>query len=339
MSMARLLLKLGASSSQADLHGCTVFHRYVEHAKTELIDTLWELDKTGVKAALNHLIIGSSYWSPQAVSPLHTAIGNGNSMLVIRLLEAGADANIDFESWLRAAKFSSGMEKRLQSYEQNKTLYHKSVQQPLMVALRNSPDPELAVRLLEGGADHNTMTQVSYELLTNEWQRRYNKGETALDVVRDHIENLRKYSGEKFLAVKPELQEGTDEYLASLDKGSFLYWVASQDVKAKKEQYEKSLKSYEKSVKDFEAQKGAAEKKQAIEEALAGMEKVEALLLGMGAQTFKELHPDLETNTNQNNYNSSQSKTDDAKKPYTYSLSFHNTTDVTDTRRPAYEEL
>ena len=338
--MARLLLKLGASSSQADLHGCTAFHRYVEHAETEMVDTLWELDKTGVKAALNHLILGSSYWNAQAVSPLHTAIVNGNSMLVIRLLEAGANANIDFDSWLRAAKFSSSMENRLQSYDQNKALYHRSVHQPLMVALRNSPDPDMAVRLLEGGANPNAMTQISYQLLTDEWQRRYNKGETALDVVRDHIENLRKYSGETFSVAKPELQEGMDEYLASLDRGSFIYWLAFSAVKSKKEQHTEAMKNYEKSVKSFDELKGVSEKKEAIEEALVGMEKIEALLLEKGAKTFKELYPDLETNSERrgNNYNS-QSKAVDPKKLFTYKLSFSNTTDVTEKRQQAYEEL
>ncbi|KAK0647124.1 hypothetical protein B0T16DRAFT_354017 [Cercophora newfieldiana] len=341
-SMAQLLLKLGASSSQADLHGCTAFHRYVEHAETEMIDTLWELDKTGVKAALNHLIMGTSYWRPEAVSPLHTAIANGNSMLVMRLLEAGANPNIDFDSWLRAAKFAPGMEKRLRSYEENLSTYHRSVHQPLVVALRNSPDPDMALRLLEGGADPNSMTQVSYQLLKDEWQRRYNKGETALDIVRSHIKKLRKYKGEKFEDAKPELPEGMDKYLASLDKGSFLYWMASGNVETKKESYKVAMENYERSLKNFEERKGVSEKKKAIEDALAGMEKVEVLLLDKGAKTFKELHPDIETNLNNNNSrssSSSQPKADEAKKPYTYTLSFYNTNDVTEKRRQAYTEL
>jgi hypothetical protein len=338
--MARLLLKLGASSSQADLHGCTAFHRYVEHAETEMIDTLWELDKTGVKAALNHLIMGTSYWRPEVVSPLHTAIANGNSMLVIRLLAAGANPDIDFDSWLRAAKFAPGMENRLRSYEENLTMYHRSVHQPLVVALRHSLDPELALRLLEGGADPNSMTQISYQLLRDEWQRRYNKGETALDIVRSHIKNLRKYTGEKVESIMPELPECMDEYLASLDKDSFLYWMASKNVNAKKESHKVAMKGYEKSLKDFEEMKGVSEKKKVIEEALAGMEKVEALLLEKGAKTFKALHPEIETDTNNNNRSSnSQSKTDEAKKPYTYKLSFYNTTDVTEKRHQAYTEL
>ncbi|KAK3372674.1 hypothetical protein B0H63DRAFT_564053 [Podospora didyma] len=340
-SMAGLLLKLGASSSQADLHGCTAFHRYVEHAETEMIDTLWGLDKTGVKAALNHLILGTSYWDPGAISPLHTAIGNGDSILVMKLLEAGANPDIDFDSWLRAAKFSPKLEGRLQSYDQNMVLYHRSVEQPLMVALRSSPDPDMALQLLRGGADPNTMTPISYQLLTDLWQRSYNKGETVLDVVRTHMENLRKYSGEKFPGgAKPELQEGMDEYLSGLDEGSHLYWLASEDVKTKKERHEEAIKKYEKEVKQFEELKGLAEKKQAIQEALEGMEEIEAFLMEKGAKTFKELHPDIETQARQNNHYHPHSKADDdAKKPYKYTLKLNGTTDVTEKRRKAYEEL
>ncbi|KAK0624036.1 hypothetical protein B0T14DRAFT_428976 [Immersiella caudata] len=339
-SMARLLLKLGASSSQADLHGCTALHRYVEHAETEMIDTLWELDKTGVKAALNHLIIGISYWNPQAVSPLHTAITNGNSMLVLRLLEAGANPNIDFESWLRAAKFAPGMDQRLQSYDENQVTYRRSVHQPLIVALRNSPDPEMALRLLEGGADPNSMTQISYQLLKDDWQRRYNEGETALDVVRSYIDNLRKYTGESLDAKKPELKEGMEEYLASLDENSFLYWLVAKDVKVEKKAYKVGLENYEQKVKEFEEMKGVAEKKKAIADALAGLEKVEALILEKGGKTFKELYPDIETNTNKNSQSySSNAKADETKTPYEYKLKFFNTTDVTEKRQKAYEEL
>lgn len=338
-SMARLLLKLGASSSQADLHGCTAFHRYVDHAETEMIDTLWELDKTGVKAALNHLILGHGYWNLTAVSPLHTAIGNGDSILVMKLLEAGANPDIDFDSWLRAAKFSARAEKRLQTYEQNQSLYYRSVEQPLMVALRSCPDPELALRLLEGGADPNSMTPISYQLLKETYQRQHNKGESALDVVRRHIENLREYTGESFSFTMPELQEGMDEYLAGLDKGSYLYWLASEDVRVKKEAYEKGMKGFQENVKKFEERKGVAEKQQAIAEALAGMEKVEALLLEKGAKTFNELYPDIETDTYRGNRNYDRPNAAADKKPYEYSLSFLNTTDVTEKRRKAYEEL
>ncbi|KAK4184990.1 ankyrin repeat protein [Podospora australis] len=339
-SMAKLLLKLGASSSQADFRGCTAFHRYVAHGETELIDELWELDKTGVKAALNHLILGTTYWDNRAVAPLHMAIGNGDSILVMKLLEAGATPEIDFDSWLRATKFSARLEQRLQSYDQNKALYHRSVDQPLMVALRTSPDPEMVLHLLRAGADPNTMTGISYQLLTDQWQRSYNKGETALDVVREHIKNLREYSGEKFSAVKPELREGMDEYLASLDKNSYLYWLAVEDVEYKKKLHKKAVKDYEKQLKKFEETQGAPEKKQAIEEALAGMEQVEALLLEQGGKTFKELHPDIETTARQNNqYGYGHNATVEPKTPYTYKILFHNTTDVTDKRQKAYEKL
>ncbi len=114
---------------------------------------------------------------------------------------------IDFESWLKAAKFSTRLEGRLQSFEENQKMYRRTVQQPLITALWSCPDPEVAYRLLEGGADPNTMSQVSYQILTDEWQRRYNKGETVLDIVRRYLDQLRKYTGESLSTKEPKLPE------------------------------------------------------------------------------------------------------------------------------------
>jgi predicted DNA-binding protein YlxM (UPF0122 family) len=339
-SMARLLLKLGATSSQADLHGCTVFHRYVSKAELGMIDALWELDKTGVKAALNHLLIGSQYWNPSAISPLHTAIGRGDTALVLRLLEAGSNPQIDFESWLKAAKFQKRLESRLSSYEENLKMYKRSAEQPLMIALKSSPDPEVAYRLLQKGADPNSMTPISYQLLHDEWARRYNKGETGLDLVRKQLTELRKYTGEKFHGTEPELPEGIDEFLEKFKEGTWQHWLTSEDIKKKREAHEKALKDYETRKQKFEEIKGATEKKEAIEEAIAKMEKVEKLMLENGGKTFQELHPEIEAaNTSQNNAAASTDKADIKKDVYEFKFTFRETTDVTEVRHAAYLEL
>ncbi|KAH8893115.1 ankyrin [Thozetella sp. PMI_491] len=336
-SMANLLLRLGASSSQADLHGCTAFHRYVNSNESEMVDTLWEFDKTGVKAALNHLLIESRYWDPPAISPLHTAIGNGDTILVMKLLEAGANPQIDFEHWLKAAKFSTRLEGRLRSFEENQKTYRKSVQQPLITALTSCPDPEVAYLLLRGGADPNTMTQVSYQLLDDEWQRRYNQGETALDLVRNQLEQLRKYTGEKLSAQNPELPEGIREYLDLVQAGTYQHWVTEEDIKQKLKSHERAVESYKEAVKNFEGLTGVAEKQQAIREAISQVEKVEQLLVEMGGKTFQELHPDIKTNTDR--YHQSTTQAEKKKECYQFNITFRNATDVTDIRRAAYLEL
>jgi hypothetical protein len=73
---------------------------------TRLIESLWENDKLGLKTAINHVAVTGSSWNSDATSPLMTAIDQGNSILVLKLLDAGAKPEIDFGSWLQGAKFS-----------------------------------------------------------------------------------------------------------------------------------------------------------------------------------------------------------------------------------------
>ena len=53
--MVKTLLSLGATSAQADINGVTAFHRYAEENASELLELLWEMDKTGSRSAINHL--------------------------------------------------------------------------------------------------------------------------------------------------------------------------------------------------------------------------------------------------------------------------------------------
>ena len=339
-SMAKVLLKLGATASQADLNGCTAFHRYVAQADLSIVESLTELDKTGVKAALNHLVIGSRYWNPQALSVLHTAIGREDTTLVLRLLEAGVNPQIDFDAWLKAAKFSTTLEKRLSSYEENMKLYESSVEQPLITAIKTCREPEVLYRLLERGADPNSMTTASRQVLRDEWSRRYNKGETALDLVREQIKQLEKYTKEKPAASKPSaLLPNMDEYLRGFQPGTYQHTVIANDITSKRKGYEDAMKEYEKAMKKDEKQEGLAEKQEAVKEALAAMKKVEGFMVKKGAKTFKELYPDITSGSQAYNSSSTSTKEETKKEPYKYTLTFLNTTDVTDARKKAYTDL
>jgi hypothetical protein len=261
----------------------------------------------------------------------------------MKLLEAGSNPQIDFESWLKAAKFSKHLDNRLRSFDENKKMYERSVEQPLMIALKTCQDPEVLYRLLQRGADPNAMTPISYTLITDEWQRRYNKGETALDIVRKHLTELRKWTSEKLSATKPELPEGMDEYLKQFKEGSYQHWLVSEDIIRENDVYKAALKLYEEAKNKFDELKGVAEKREAVDEAIKKMEKVEDFMLEKGAKTFKELHPELDGSTNGNNNNMSRNSTDEKKETkkesYKFNITFHNTTDVTETRRAAYIEL
>lgn len=88
--MAETLISLGATSSQADAGGVTVFHRYLQKGSPAVIDKLWENDKMGLKAAINHVVVGGSHLHSTATTPLMTAIEREDPIFVMRLLEAGS---------------------------------------------------------------------------------------------------------------------------------------------------------------------------------------------------------------------------------------------------------
>ncbi|WQF84947.1 Putative ankyrin repeat-containing domain superfamily [Colletotrichum destructivum] len=336
-SMALLLMSLGASSSQADMNGCTAFHRYVENGNQEMIDTLWENDKVGLKTALNHMVFSNNHWSPEAIAPIHTAIENGDSIFVLKLLEAGANPQIEFDTWLKAAKFSKASTS-LGSFEDNKTKFNLHTEQPLIVAIQSCPDPQVALNLLEKGADPNTLTTQAHHAIKYERQRYYyNKRQAALDLVQYQLKELRRYKGEDFTQAKPLLPLGMDEFLQGFGKGSYMHWQVSEDIHSLKVNYERQQERYEDAKKKHDELKGVPEKMEAIKDMVESLEKLEKAIIAKGGKTFQELYPDI----NLSDSRSSKRLSSEEKRSgdYGYVFSFHGVNDVTDVRKAAYLEL
>jgi ankyrin repeat protein len=96
VSMTKTLLSLGATSAQADMNGATAFQHYVEQNADSLIKTLLEMDKTGSKNAINHVLATEN---GNAKTPLQAAVRKGNLTMALQLLEHGAATEVGFESW------------------------------------------------------------------------------------------------------------------------------------------------------------------------------------------------------------------------------------------------
>ena len=334
--MARLLLKLGATSSQADSQGCTAFHKFVESGEHELIDLLLDNDQMGVKTAINHLVFSGYTWNPQTVSPLHSAIEQGDSVLVLKLLDAGALAQIDFDTWLKSAKVSS-THSNSGDLERSRKTYHQSVEQPLIAAIRFG-NADAALELLENGVDPNALTSETQLLFVDAYRRRWTKGTAALDLTRDLTHELSKYAGEKPRLRKPVLKTGMDQYLSKLKSGTYRHWIVSNDIKHIKETFEQDEKAYNKELKRIEALQGAAEKKEAVKDALSGLKAVEDALIAKGGKVFVELHPDIDAEKRSRSTNDNDR---DAEKPQEYKFDFRFTqdSDMDETRRDGYIEL
>lgn len=335
--MARLLLKLGATCSQADSKGCTAFHRYVENGNMELLDVLWDADKTGVKTAINHLFFGGYRWNPDTIAPMHSAIEHGSPILVLKLLNAGALTQIDFETWIKAAKVSPTMADRLFGFEQNQLKYKESTEQPLIAAVRFG-DPNMALKLLEHGASPNALTTESEKMLINEHMRRYTEGTAVLDMVQESIVHLSKYNGENCNTSKPRENLGMDTYLENFKPGTYSHWVISENIEQNRISYEDQMRSYWEEMGKAANMKGVAEKKEAISEAIRGLRMLENELRNRGGKTFKELYPDIETRDNRNRrsrYNSPAS----SPKQFSYAVTFLGENSMTETTRDGYIDL
>ncbi|KAH9887785.1 ankyrin repeat protein [Xylariomycetidae sp. FL2044] len=343
--MALTLLDLGATSSQADTNGITAFHRYVQSSMPKLVDLLWQNDRRGLKTALNHVAVGLSW---NVISPLMTAIDQGDPVLVLKLLEVGTKPEIDFDSWLKGAKFS--FDESLRDYECNLKFFRNNVEQPLILAI-HSHHPATAIELLDRGADANTITKASHSAIQNQWARRYQKGQSALDVVRKQLRHLRKYAGEKVefnqssasrgaangtYSEPPGSPRGTKEFLHQFQSGTYQHWVVSEDITELTEAYERELERFMKQKETNASMKGLREKREAIEDRLTQLEKVEEALAAKGAKTFKEQYPAIEEPPQSVKVSP---PVNDPNPPYEFQFGFNNVKDVTEARKCAYIKL
>lgn len=332
-AMAKTLLELGATCAQADLKGLTAFHYYVNDSAEAMLSLL-ENDKAAALSALNHVAVSGSQYNPSTSTPFTTAIRNRDSISALKLLEAGAN-NIDFAVWIKAARTAlENKWTKMNDPEQNNKLFKKSVDQPIILAVEMEL-PEIVLELLEKGADPNTLTKLSHEIVAEEYQRRYNKGESLLDLVTSKLEELRSFKDEKDIGSPPEPLEADKEYLDGLEVDGYKYWVAATDLARAKKAYKKSLKEHRKALKDSsKTVPGSDEKQRAIKEMILAFEKVKEELDLKGARTFKELHPDIEEPSDRDNYRYKPSKPTPFEVKWNFAVG-----ELTDSLKEQYLEL
>jgi hypothetical protein len=329
-SMTKTLISLGATCAQADLNGVTAFQRFVEANASAVLDTLWEVDRTGSLTALNHISFPEGYG---ASSPLLEAISNGNAKLVLQLLDAGAFQQIEFETWLKSAK-NSIRSHRLSTFEHNMKNFKGTTPQPLISALQSS-EPSIALELLHRGVEVNVMTTSSYGILERTYWRGYDQGETALDLVRKQLKDLRNYKEDQKPEPPASKLDSAAEFLRTLKPGTWQHWVVSRDIHSIRKAHTQAMKQHKTLMKKFSLKRGVEEKKAAIAEAIEILQKIEGILLEKGAKSFDDLHPDFKNKDSTSN--SINNKPDYTR--YSYSFSFNGVTDVTAARHDAYVKL
>lgn len=328
-SMAKTILSLGASSAQADMNGLTAFQRIVEENATELVEMLLTFDKIGVKNSINHLAF--SGWQ-QMDSTLQHAIKGGDIRLVLKLLDAGAVPQIDFEMWLKAAKQAPKMEYHLRGLEHNTNIFERGTEQPIITAIQSS-NPSVVLELLNRGADVNAMTRQSYQVLRSTGFG-YGTGQTVLDLVEDQLQRLRKY--EPPVVKPPELKFGMEETLKKYEHGTWQYAAVWTAVVHAHKRNERTLKDYEKETARISGLKGVQEKQAAIDAAISKLEEIKKVLVSSGGKTFTELHPNRSESRRP-----LHSRWQPPKEPleFSYDFQFFGVSDVTEKRRDNYIDL
>jgi ankyrin repeat protein len=334
--MAQTLLDLGATSNQADLKGITAFHYYVNNGPNTT-QILLENDTAAARAALKHIVVTGNRYSPgTASSSLLTAIQNRDAITALKLLDSGAAAQIEFASWIKSAKISFENNYGFRDDpEDNMKLFKKSVDQPICVAVE-AEQPSVALEILERGADPNTLTKTGAEVVQDEHQRRYRKGESVLDQVQEKLKALREYGTKKEedSLNPPEPLKEDAYYLSSLQDGTYKHWIASTGLKSAKARHESQLKSHNERIKLGKDKAGSIEKQQAITDLISVFEDLEKALLQKGAKIFQDLHPLIIYSASNNNYKYETAK----PRPFEVSFGFA-LGDLTEKMKELYLEL
>ena len=341
--MAKTLLDLGASCAQADMDHHTVFQSYAAET-LELINVLFKNDMASVNRVLNHLVTGNQRYYKSVNNPLIEAIRNNKPDIALRLLEAGSKNSITFGDWVKAYETQHSDWLSAES-SSNEDSFKKQVEQPVTLALKWCL-PEIALKLLEDGADVNTLTTEAQEEVSSMergWSYGHNNPCTVLDLVRLKLTELQEYEGETEYSIKsgPPLPLKEDSFYMSpyqdeiVDETFKTYkaWTAKTQLDGAKSEYEMEKERYEKRVKELNEVDGAAEKKEKIKELIAQLEKVEAFALEKGAKTLKELYPKW-TGTERTSYNRQPA----ARKEFEVNFSFR-VGDLTDERKEGYIKL
>ncbi|ORY09194.1 ankyrin repeat protein [Clohesyomyces aquaticus] len=330
--MTQALLEIGASSAQADMRQTTALH-YIARKEPEILETLFQFDGPAAKRALNHLCVQGYEYRPTALSPLMTAIQQRNPLGALKLLEAGAEARIEFTAWIKAVESQyENISKR--DSNQNLNNFLQDVDQPIILAVQ-AELPDLVMRLLGSGADPNTLTKETQRSMVDTWYQRYNKMASLLDIVQDKIKSLKDFNDDSApVRPNPLVKPGVD-HVEGIEPDSYKDFVANRLVKAAQKSDESAAKSYADRMKEYNERKGVAEKKKAVQALAEQFVAVEEDLIKRGAKTFVDLHPDVTKEKPETNSYSYQPST-----PKSLEIQFDFVVhDLTDETREGYLKL
>ncbi|RMZ83060.1 hypothetical protein DV738_g1336, partial [Chaetothyriales sp. CBS 135597] len=286
------LLSLGAIPTQADLRERSALHFAIGQAKETIVSAMVsKINNDALTKAINHTNMTNPGWYRLEIdTPLTTAIRTRDSKLINQVLELGAEHTISYESW-SAAVIRTGKNNYLfrPNSDQGPLSYKGAVQQPIVLAAEFDL-PEVVSRLIDAGADVNTLPKAGWKWL--EGNSHNGACKSLLDLIRERIRLLEKANDVGVMMEKPEPLAADETYL-NFPEGSYQHWTATHDLFQAKIVKKAQMKHYEDELKKYQegSEEGAQEKKRLSNVTLDALRQVEKKILSKGGKTFYELHP------------------------------------------------
>lgn len=156
-----LLLELGATATQADMHHVTAFHHVVALDNSDVLDILLANDRPATLSVLNNLGT-TDRWGYAMDSPLSSCVKKGHEDMVAKLLSLKVKPEIAYDDWVKLYLAKNPHAKNTTKDQMLKT-YHSTVAQPVISAAAKN--------------------------MTNRWQ----VGEVLLDIIQKKLTVLHKY--------------------------------------------------------------------------------------------------------------------------------------------------
>lgn len=294
-AITKLLLRLGASSAQADMNHISALHFTVHQNNLGLLKDFFQDDEPAARSVLNHLSVDGYYLNPVVTSPLLTAIFARNATAVDLLLSLGAQTSVGCEDFVKALLYRLDQNKYSRggpTLEVCQEIYKTAVQQPVVLAVELDL-PTVAQELLQHGVDPSTLTKTGHSVLLNSQNRLHQTGTTLLDAIREELASLRDQESMNILDVPPEPLQPKDFYLAGLKHGTYQYWSAETDVEAAEIIIRKLQLNYEHKLQAQKESTNVEQNLAALQEVIRGFEITERMVLERGGKPFGELHPDI----------------------------------------------
>ncbi|KAL8773347.1 MAG: hypothetical protein Q9209_001741 [Squamulea sp. 1 TL-2023] len=288
------LLRLGASSAQADNERVSAFHYLAAKQKVELLKACVQTDGAAAKSALNHLVVENTYYRPKADTPLTTAIKTGNSELVELLLEMGAKPIISLDDYTSA---STAVGRQLGYFPRNQDLaklWKENVKQPILLAV-NHDMPEIVMKLLEAGADMNTIDKDAYESIAafEDNNRHYLHGHSLYDAVTSKLEEIEQTIEYKLELAQPITLQDETFYLKGTKADSYAQWFLTRSVEAAMNTVVDWEECRAKKMDEYSSQAGKSQRLEILKALRARLVDVQNQLRRQGAKTLEELHPNM----------------------------------------------